>query len=153
MRSRQIKLSNISSCQRFLFCQGSQRIPGWEDDWLHVSDSENLRRNNTLVHDNLKDKLLEPVRGHHQVSLLPPVLAPAVLHPPPDHAPRPALLLVEGGQGHGVGHQRVAVHQPVGFVHPSLNFNTKDQWIIMSSQVQESLFGNIPNNEEKIRTI
>jgi hypothetical protein len=39
------------------------------------------------VDDDLEDELPEPVGGHEEVALLPPVLAPGVLHPPPRHAP------------------------------------------------------------------
>ena len=46
-----------------------------------------LFRNKLLVDNNFKDKLLEPVRGHEKVTLLAPVLAPAVLHPPAGHGP------------------------------------------------------------------
>jgi hypothetical protein len=48
------------------------------------------------VDDNLEDELPEPVGGHEEVALLPPVLAPGVLHPPPRHAP--VLLHVAASQ-------------------------------------------------------
>ena len=46
-----------------------------------------LFRNKLLVNNNFKDKLLEPLRGHEKVTLLAPVLPPAVLHPPAGHCP------------------------------------------------------------------
>ena len=57
---------------------------------LKKNERTNLLRDMLAVHDNLKDKLLEPVGGHEDVSLLAPVLAPRVLHTPPGH---PTLLL------------------------------------------------------------
>ena len=43
-----------------------------------------------LVDDYLEDEVLEPLGGHEEVALLPPLLPPGVLHPPPGY--RPVLL-------------------------------------------------------------
>ena len=84
---RQIKLGSLPRPEnggRLLLGGGAERVPSGEDDGLHLAHGEDLRGHDALVHHDLEHKLLEPVRGHHQVALLAPVLAPGVLHPPPE---------------------------------------------------------------------
>lgn len=56
--------------------QGTQRVPSWEQHWFQFSIIQHLLRNYFLIHNNLKDKLFEPVRSHQKISLLPPILSP-----------------------------------------------------------------------------
>ena len=62
--------------------QGSHGIPGGQGLGLEVEDVEDLLGDEGAVDDDLVDELLEPVVGHHDVTLLVPILAPGILHSP-----------------------------------------------------------------------
>ena len=62
--------------------QGSHGIPGGKGLGFEVEDVEDLLGDEGAVDDDLVDELLEPVVGHHDVTLLVPILAPGILHSP-----------------------------------------------------------------------
>ena len=139
----QIKLKKAPSLQIISLGEGTEGVPGGQHDGLHLPGAEYGWRHHALVHHHLEHEFLEPVGGHHQEALLAPVLAPGVLHPPPDHAPG-LLGLVTPGEHHGVGHQAVPVHQAAGLVHPCLDLHTKHQLVVVGGKVEKSLLSNIP---------
>merc|ERR1712083_412254 len=119
-----IPTDDCMSLSQLVGGQGTQGVPRRQHHGLHLHHGQHRGGDQALVHHNLEHKLFEPVGSHHEVSLLPSVLPPGVLHPPPHDL---LVLHVTPGQHHGVSHQRVPVEESVGLVQSSLHVDPEDQ--------------------------